>query len=86
MREFLSQNRELIIALVSLLVSILVDGCVGLGIALGVARSRIRKLSRQGYQIQCPRCHKDFPIAEANFLMSSGELDNNLNGIPDEKE
>lgn len=86
MRQFLSENRELIIALGSLLLSLLVDGCVGLGIALGISRRRIRELTRQGYQIRCPRCKKEFPLEEAHFLMASGELDDNLNGIPDSQE
>lgn len=86
MREFLSQNREIIIAAASIVLSLLVDGCVGLGIALGISRRRIRELTRQGYQIRCPRCKKEFPLEEAHFLMASGELDDNLNGIPDNLE
>lgn len=86
MREFLSENRELIISLVTVIMSLMVDGLIGLGIALGFSRRRIRQLTRSGYKVRCPHCKKESPIEECSFLMASGQLDNNLNGIPDELE
>lgn len=37
-------------------------------------------------QVLCPKCHKKSPIDEVHFILPDGALDNNLNGVPDDKE
>lgn len=41
---------------------------------------------RRQTSIVCPHCHKESPLSEVNFKLPSGELDNNLNGVPDNSE
>lgn len=86
MRQFLSENREIIIAIISIIVAILGSSTTFLGIRNHTLHKRLDALKRQGYQIRCPRCKKEIPLAEVDILMPDGSVDNNLNGIDDEKE
>lgn len=36
--------------------------------------------------IECPKCKKRIPLSEIHFHLPSGELDDNLNGKPDNQE
>lgn len=40
---------------------------------------------RETYTV-CPHCKKEIPLSELSFHLPSGELDNNLNGVPDSSE
>lgn len=86
MKEFILENKELFLSFVAAVVT-------GLGTAIGficrsnvVLRSRLKAAQRQGYTFKCPHCKKEMPLSDISFYLPSGELDNNLNGIPDDKE
>lgn len=40
---------------------------------------------RETYVI-CPHCQKKIPLSELSFHLPDGQVDNNLNGIPDSNE
>lgn len=40
---------------------------------------------RETYAV-CPHCKKRIPLSEIQFHLPTGEVDNNLNGKPDEDE
>nr|CAI9752420.1 hypothetical protein YKEOBPQY_YKEOBPQY_CDS_0008 [Microvirus sp.] len=40
---------------------------------------------RQTYLI-CPHCSKKVYLSEIDFHLPSGSLDNNINGLPDDRE
>lgn len=84
--KFCSENKEAILT---------IGTCVatGLGTALGfliksnvVSRRKLKAAQRSCYQIRCPHCKKSAPVTEVTFLLPSGKVDNNLNGIADEDE
>lgn len=84
--SFCRENKEAILTIGTALAT-------GLGTALGflirsnvVNLRKIRAAKRQAYTIRCPHCKKETPINEVTFLMPSGKVDNNLNGIPDDEE
>lgn len=37
-------------------------------------------------QVLCPKCHKKSPISDVHFVLPGGEIDDNLNGVPDHQE
>lgn len=41
--------------------------------------------ARSTYAV-CPECGKRIYLSDLSFHLPSGQLDNNLNGVPDEKE
>lgn len=84
--KFCAENKESILAIGTAVAT-------GLGTALGflirsnvLSRRKIRAAARQAYSIRCPHCKKETPITDVTFLLPSGKIDNNLNGIPDEDE
>ena len=86
MREFLSQNRELIIAIASIVMAVLGSTTTFLGIRNRALSKRLSALKRQGYKVRCPKCHQEVPLCDVDILSPNGFVDNNLNGIDDEKE
>ena len=46
----------------------------------------INQAKRRGTRVVCPVCKKESPLAECHFLLPDGSLDDNLNGIADDKE
>lgn len=46
----------------------------------------LEEAKSHGMQVRCPRCKKTSPLSEVTFVMPSGEIDNNLNGVPDNQE
>lgn len=40
----------------------------------------------RGTQVICPYCKKSAPLSEVRFILPTGELDQNLNGVPDNAE
>lgn len=40
---------------------------------------------RETYTV-CPHCKKEIPLSELSWHLPSGEVDNNLNGVPDRDE
>lgn len=35
---------------------------------------------------KCPHCGEMFTLSECDFILPSGEVDNDLNGVPDSQE
>ena len=56
----------------------------GINLAKGAKLSRaVEDAKSKGYQVRCPKCKKTSPLSEVQILLPSGELDANLDGIPD---
>jgi len=86
MKQFFIDNFDTILMIASGLLT-------ALGAFLGITNIRISKVKKllngsksNGYRIRCPHCKKESPIEEVSFLLPSGAVDNNLNGVPDEQE
>lgn len=46
----------------------------------------VNQAKRRGTLVVCPKCKKESPLADCHFLLPDGSLDDNLNGIADDKE
>lgn len=49
-------------------------------------KDALEQAKKKDTRILCPKCHKESPLSEVHFLLPSGALDDNLNGIADEEE
>lgn len=86
MKEWILQNKELIICLGSIFLT-LIGGSIGLlGRSNAKLRNRLKAAKRQSYSIRCPHCKKEAPLSEVSFVMPDGRPDNNLNGVADDDE
>lgn len=46
----------------------------------------LKKAKQRETYMVCPHCKKEIPLSELSFHLPSGEVDNNLNGVPDQQE
>lgn len=62
---------------------------ISLGVVVAIGRRNKRMLQRakdrDTFTI-CPHCHEKVALSDLDFRLPSGELDNNLNGKPDDQE
>jgi len=61
----------------------LVSGIVALVKSHQVKQALDNARQRETYII-CPHCHKKAALSEIDFRLPSGQLDNDLNGVPDD--
>lgn len=84
MTEFLKNHYQEILVLFSLLATIV---SASFGVASSVITGRaIKKAKARNTFTICPHCHKAIPLSDLDFRLPDGSIDNNLNGVPDEKE
>lgn len=48
--------------------------------------THLNQAKRRGTRVLCPKCKKESDLADVHFLLHDGSLDDNLNGIADNKE
>lgn len=79
--DFMERHWTDLIALVT------AAGSLVIGITSAVRSHKLSKAlddaKRRQTTIVCPHCHKESPLSEVNFRLPGGEIDNNLDGIPD---
>lgn len=89
MIEFLKEFPWLIVAgaLCQIIAAI---GAIIIGVVNAVhlrqVDQHINQAKRRGTRVVCPVCKKESPLADCHFLLPDGSLDDNLNGIADDKE
>lgn len=52
----------------------------------GQLKKALQAANERGTQVLCPHCKKKSPLHEVKFILPSGDVDNNLNGVPDSQE
>lgn len=90
MIEFIQTLPEWLLYLFAGLSAALNVGSISAAVASLVRQRHITKAlndakQRESY-IVCPRCKEKVPLSEISIHLKSGELDNNLNGVPDHLE
>lgn len=90
MIEFIQTLPEWLLYLVGGLSAALNVGSISAAVASLVRQRHITRAlndakQRESYVV-CPRCNEKVPLSEISIHLQSGELDNNLNGVPDHLE
>lgn len=90
MREFINQLPDWVLILCAALSFLLNVGGVSAAATSLLKQRHISQAlkeakERQSYII-CPHCKKKTPLSEVSIHLVNGEVDNNLNGVPDSLE
>lgn len=56
------------------------------GIVFSKQLSKRVKAARKVTFTKCPHCGEMFRLSDADFLLPSGDVDNDLDGVPDSKK
>lgn len=78
-----NENWKLIATSIASLVLIV---CTVFGIVFSKQLSKRVKAARMVTFTKCPHCGEMFRLSDADFLLPSGDVDNDLDGVPDSKK
>lgn len=88
MKEFFLQHFD---AIVYAVLAVLGAFATLFGVSIGQLNKLRKILTRDkskssGYRVLCPHCKKESALEDVHFLLPSGAVDDNLNGVPDHEE
>lgn len=86
MMEFLNWFNENWKLVASSLAALVLVVSTTFGIVFSRQLSKRVKEARKFTFTKCPHCGGMFRLSDADFILPSGEVDNDLNGIPDNQE
>lgn len=90
MKEFILENFDVIFYIVCGIFSLITGSSIFSQIRTNMARKKLKEYlekakSRETYTV-CPHCKSKISFSELVFHLPSGQVDQDLNGIPDDEE